>query len=223
VRPESPCGPPITKRPGGGVDVVDGGVIQKAGRLEHRSNDTRDDCLLEFLVANDFIVLVADDHRIDACGLVAIVLDGDLALGIRPQPGDIAVLAHSRGVHQKLVRIGNGCRHQLGCFGTGETEHHALVTGALLTVIETGSRNALADVGALRVNGVEHAHALVVQTVFRAIVTDALGNPARHLLHIDVGVGGDLAADQHHAGSGKSLARDARRWIIAQTGIEYRV
>ena len=65
-----------------------------------RRDDVIDDFLGDF-VTNDFerdigIVLRRDDDRIDANGLIAVVLDRDLRLAIGPQIGNVAVFAHSR-------------------------------------------------------------------------------------------------------------------------------
>ena len=97
-------------------------------------------------------VLVGNDDGVDADGLVALVLDGDLRLAVGAQPGDLAALAGLAESFAEIVRVHDRRGHQLGRLGAGETKHQSLVARALLgggfafggLVV-----HALRDVGAL--------------------------------------------------------------------------
>ena len=65
-------------------------------------------------------------------------------------------------------------RHQGRRFITGKAEHQALVTGALFKVVIAGTINALSDVIGLLVITDENGTSLVIDTVVRIVVPDAL-------------------------------------------------
>ena len=46
---------------------------------------------------------------------------------------------------------------------------------------------------------------------------------ANDFLVVDVGLGGDLAADHDHAGLGEGLAGDLGAWILGQVGVQNRI
>ena len=61
---------------------------------EHGLDDVLEDVGLELFVADALGVLAADDDGVDAGGLaVFVVLDGDLALAVGAQVGELAGLA----------------------------------------------------------------------------------------------------------------------------------
>ena len=94
VTPESPCGPPMTKFPVGLMWNLTEPLTRSWGRI---GSMTFSRIVLTISACDDARgVLGGDDHRIDADRRVAVVLDGDLALGVGPQPGDRAVLPQTR-------------------------------------------------------------------------------------------------------------------------------
>jgi hypothetical protein len=85
-------------------------------------------------------MLGGEDHGVDAGGLaIFVVLDGDLALAVGAEVGELAGLADGGELAGELVGQGDGGRHQLGGLIGGVAEHHALVAG-------TAGVNALGDV-----------------------------------------------------------------------------
>ena len=66
--------------------------------------------------------------------------------------------------------------------------------------------DALGDVGALVVDGVEHAAGIAIEAVLRAIVADLAQHLARKRGHVDVCLGADLAGHDDHARGGHGLA-----------------
>ena len=105
-----------------------------------------------------------------------------------------------------------------GRFRAGKAEHHALVAGALpaLEFLEAMARDALVDVRRLGVDGVEDGHGLVVDAVIGIGVADILDHVAGELLDVDIGIRGDLAADEDHARGGIALAGDMAFRVIGR-------
>ena len=110
---------------------------------------------------------------------------------------------------------GRWAGHERGRLVAGIAEHHALVAGADLLVGVVARLavlglvaliDALCDIGALVVDGVEHAAGIAVEAVLRAIVTDLAQYLARKRGHVDVGLGADLAGHDDHARGGHGLA-----------------
>ena len=76
-----------------GVDVVFRVLVQQLGGND-LLNDLAADVLMQLLLADVGAVLAGNDHRVDAHGLAVVVLHGDLALAVRAQVIQRAVLAH---------------------------------------------------------------------------------------------------------------------------------
>ena len=157
--------------------------------------------------------------------LVPLVFEGDLALGIGPQPGDLLGLAQLRGAVQDLVGVHYRGRHQLRRLAAGETEHHPLVARALppLELLESLPYHALVDVGGLGVDGVQDRHRFVVDPVVGIGVADLVDDVPSNLLDVHIGFGGDLATDEHHARRGVALAGHVALRIVPKAGVQHRV
>ena len=174
---------------------------------------------MQGLLADLGAVLGGEHHCVDGNGLVALVAEGDLALGIRAQPRHGAVLAHLGLACDQAVGVADGGRHQhVGLVG-GVAEHQALVAGALLVVFALV--HAHGDVRGLLADGVEHGAGLPVEAHVGAAVADVLDHLAGQRLVIDHGMGGDFAGNQHHAGLDQGLAGDAGHGVLGQDGIQY--
>jgi hypothetical protein len=78
---------------------------------------------------------------------IRIVLDRDLALGVRTQPRQHALLAQLRLTLHEPMREHDRHRHELAGFVDGEAEHQPLIAGALVLVQALPLRHALRDVG----------------------------------------------------------------------------
>ena len=120
-------------------------------------------------------------------------------------------------------------RHELGRLAAGEPEHHPLVAGAKLerrgrvvADLERGI-DALGDVRRLALDRHERAARLVVEAVVGARVADVADRVADDGLEVDVGVGRDLAEDEHEARRRGRLARDAGVGVVADDRVQDRV
>ena len=132
VRPASPIGPPISKRPVGltsrrkpSVSIVEAVELGRDDELR----DVRREQRREVDVGG---VLRRHDDGVEADGLVVlVVLDGDLGLAVGAEVRDRAVLADLRQPAREVVREVDRQRHQLGGVVARVAEHEALVAGAL--------------------------------------------------------------------------------------------
>ena len=209
----------------GGIHIVLGIFVEEAGRFEYRSDDLVDDGLPDLFVGDLGIMLMRDNDGVHADRPVAFVLEGDLAFRVGAEPGDLLILAQGRGVEQDLVGIHDGRGHELGGLLAGKAEHHALVAGTLLALEfpEAAAVDALIDIGRLGVDGVDDGHRGVIEAIVGVGVADILRDAARDFLYIDIGAGGDFAADEDHAGSRVAFAGDMAFGIILEAGVEHRV
>jgi hypothetical protein len=95
--------------------------------------DVLDDFFVQvaLLFVPAFVVLGREHNRVDADRLAAVVLDGDLALGVGAQALDHLLAADRSMVLDETVGKLNRQRHQLRGFAAGEAKHHALIARAL--------------------------------------------------------------------------------------------
>lgn len=168
-------------------------------------------------------VLGGQHHGVDAVGLAVHVAHGHLALGVRTQEGQAAVLAQLGLALDEAVRVVDGRGHQLGCLVAGVAEHQALVAGAGVELVIAGLVHALGDVLALLVVGHEHGAALVIDAVVGVVVADALDGVACDLDVVDVGARGDLTCQNHQARVGQRLGRHAAVRVLGENGVQDRV
>ena len=213
VRPQSPCGPPITKRPVGIDQVVDllalissfgstGLMISSITASSSCSCSMSGWCWVE-------------STTVSIRRLAVDVAHGDLRLRVRTQPRQLA-----RRLRSSAWRSTSRCdridrqRHQLRRLVAGVAEHQALVAGALVEVEAAAFVHALRDVRRLLVVGDQHGAALVVDAVVGVVVADALDRLARDRLIVDHGVRGDLAGQHHQAGGAQRFRGDARVFVL---------
>ena len=202
--------------------VVDGLVVEVLGG-DDLLNDLLLDLLAEVLERNVGSVLGGDDNGVDAerddRAVVVCVLNGDLGLGVGPEPRDGAVVAGVGHGLVKLVGELDGEGEVLGGLVGGISEHDTLVTGTelleSLIVVKT-----LGNVGALLLNGNEDVAGLVVEALVGRVVANVLDGIADNLLVVKVGLGGDLAEDHDHTGLGGGLTGNLGEGVLPQAGIE---
>jgi hypothetical protein len=202
--------------------VVNGLVIKHV-----LGDDLLDDLLLDLLSelfgGNVLAVLGGDNDGINAernNGTAVVgVLNGDLGLGVGPQPGKRAVLA---GVgHRRIQLVGeeDGKREELGGLVGGISEHDTLVTSTELFesffIVQT-----LGDVGRLLLNGNEYVAGLVVEALVGRVVANVLDGVADDLLVVEVCLCGNLAEDHNHTGLGGRLTGDLGQRVLLEAGIE---
>ena len=105
-----------------------------------------------------------------ATGLPFIIAQGYLALGIRAQPGQGAVLAQFGLLFHQAVRVVDGGGHEYIGFVSGVTKHQALIAGALLKVSTFALVHAHGDVVGLFTDGVQHGTGGPVKAHIGAVV-----------------------------------------------------
>ncbi|GAA3063183.1 hypothetical protein GCM10020000_53180 [Streptomyces olivoverticillatus] len=173
-------------------------------------------------------VLGGDDDGVQAYGLVAVVLDGDLRLAVGAQVGQAALLADGGQAAREAVGEGDGQRHQLGGVVAGVAEHQALVAGALLVevvrgavdAVLVGGVDALRDIGRLGADGYRDAAGSAVESLGRGVVSDAQDGVADNGRNIGVGGGGDFARDMHLAGGDQGFDGDAGAAVLGEERVE---
>jgi hypothetical protein len=195
---------------------------------QHRLDDLLDDGLDELrlhlgAVAHLGRMLARQHHGVDRVRLAVDVAHRDLALGVRTQERQAAVLAQLRLALDQAVRIVDRRGHQLRGLVAGIAEHQALVAGAEVQVVVAGAIDALGDVVALLVVGDEHGATLVVDAVLGVVVADALDRVARDLDVVDVGLRGDFARKHDQAGVAQRLCGHARERILLEDRVQDRV
>ncbi len=207
-----------------------GGVDQVAGVLQplfgqYGLDDFFDHGLVELgfhLVAQAHLgaVLAGQDHGVNAVRLAVHVAHGDLALGVRAQEWQTAVLAQLGLAFDQAVGVVDGRGHQLGCLVAGVAEHQALVTGTGIQMVVAGVVHALGDVIALLVVSDQHGAALVVNAVFGVVVANALDGVARHLDVVHVGIGGDFTCQDYQTSVAQRLGRYARFGVLLEDRVQ---
>jgi hypothetical protein len=202
--------------------MVDGVLVEVLGG-DGLLDDLLLDLLAELLNGDVGRVLGGDNDGVNTerndGTVVVCVLDGDLGLGVGPEPRKGAVVAGIGHGLVKLVGKLDGERKVLGSLVGGISEHDTLVTGTKLLesllVVKT-----LSNIGALLLNGNEDVASLVVETLLGRIVANVLDGVTDDLLVVNLCLGGDLAEDHDHAGLGGSLAGDLGERVLLEAGIE---
>ena len=101
---------------------------------DDRLDDLVHDRLADGLETNVRIMLGRQHHGLDADRAVVFISKGELALGVRTQPRQGAVLAHLGLAFHQPVGIGDRRRHQHIGLVAGVAEHQPLVAGTLFAV-----------------------------------------------------------------------------------------
>ena len=130
---------------------------------------------------------------VDGHGLVVDIAESELALRIRLQPGQSAVLAHFSLTLHESVRIGNRRWHQHVSLVTRVAKHKPLVACALLVIFAV--IHAHRDVAGLSANGINHRASVAVKAALGIVVADLVNDTAHGLLDIDIGICRDFACD----------------------------
>ena len=167
--------------------------------------------------------LVRDDDRLDGDGASVLVDDGELALGVGAQEGELVRLAQAREEDQQLVRVHDRRGHERGCLVRGVAEHHPLVAGALLLGLL--SVDALRDVGALAVERAHVVERVPAEALGGAVVADVLHHAAGDLLRVDrvEPLAGDLAHVDDETRTAHRLAGDVRARVLREAGVQNRI
>ncbi len=224
VRPASPTGPPMTKRP---VGLTSRFLRSLPRVVEVLRQDRLDDVLPEVVGQQRLgavAVLGGDQDLLDLDGLAVQVAHRDLGLAVGAQVRHDLGLAHVGQALGQLVGQRDRQRHELRRLVGGVAEHHPLVAGAgdveFIVVGGVGARlvglvDALGDVGRLLVDRVDDRARVGAEAEIGVGVADLADRLARDVLDVDVGRGRDLAGHDDEArcsrGSRRRRARRGRR------------
>ncbi len=154
----------------------------------------------------EVVVLGGDYDGVDAYGrAVVIIFDGHLALGIGTEVGHHLAFATDVGQHlQDAVCKVQRKRHVVLRFVGGIAEHHSLVSGTLLHRVLT--LHAAVDVGALLVDGAQHAARVALEHVLAFGIADFLDYFACDEGHVNVRFGFHFSSQHYLPGSNQSFA-----------------
>ncbi len=222
VRPQSPCGPPTTKRPVGltwilvalSMSFFGSALSMTSSMIASRSclYLTFSSCCVETTIAS-----IANGH-------VVLVLEGDLRLAVGAEEVDGLLLPDRRELPRERVRVVNRRRHELGRLVGRVAEHEALVARPLLLVQARRPRSTpWAMSGLCRSTAVRTAQVFAVEAHRGVGVPDLLDRLAHDLREVDLRGRRDLAGDDDHPGLGERLARHAGARILLEDRVEDRV
>ncbi len=214
VRPQSPCGPPTTKRPVGLMKYLVLASSSSAGTTawitfswtswRTVSIGTRPLCWVETITVSTRTGLSP------SYSIVTWLLPSGL------QVVEGAFAPHLRQPPRQLVRQHDRQRHQLLGLAAGVAEHQPLVAGAARV-------DAHRDVGRLAVDRRDHGAGLVVEAVLGAGVADGLDRLADDVRQLGVGLGRDLAGDEGDAGRDHRLAGHPAHRVLGEQRVEHGV
>ncbi len=200
--------------------------------VEVLRQDRLDDVLPEVVLDHalgTLTVLRGDQQLLDPDRPAVDVAHRDLRLAVRAQVVEVAGLAHVGQALGELVRQRDRQRHQLLGLVGGVPEHHPLVARArnieLVVVVGVGARlvglvDALGDVRRLLVDRVQDGARVRREAEVGVDVADLADRLASDLLDVDVGLGRDLAGDDHEAGVDERLARDATVRVLGEDRVQ---
>ncbi|MPM49229.1 hypothetical protein SDC9_95957 [bioreactor metagenome] len=152
-------------------------------------------------------MLRADHDRVDANRRTAVVFHRNLALAVRPQIGDFAVLPRLGQPPRNRMRQRDRQRQILRRLIAGIAKHHALVTGArgekhflyaalLLQRAVYTERN----IGRLPVQRGDDGQRVRVEAVFGLVVANLIHDVPRDGGYVNMRAGGHLAHDEEQVG-----------------------
>ena len=201
--------------------MVFGGLGQPLGR-QHLLDDLALDHRAQVFLGHFRVMLGRQHDGFDGDRLAGfVVAEGDLALRIRTQPRQHAVLAQFRLTLHQTVSVVDRRRHEgVGLVG-GVTEHQALVARAL--IFRLGAIDALGDIDALLADQVEDTTGLAVEADVGRGIADIGDDTTYQLLEIHPRAGGDLTGHDGNACLDERFARHACLLVARDDGIEHGV
>ena len=221
VSPQSPWGPPTTKRPVVLMNILVSPSSMSAGSTFLITSSMMASLRVAYFTSG--LCWAGHHHGLHPLGHAVFVLDGHLGLAVGAKETQGAVLAHLGQAPRQLVGVVDGRGHQLGGLGAGVAEHDALVAGPLLAEKAGLGGDALRDVGRLFVDAGEHRAGLPVKAHGGVGVADPLDGVAHDFRDVHVGVGGYLARHYGHTGGDQGFAGHAGLGVVLEHGIEYGV
>ena len=183
---------------------------------DNRPDDVSQNPGAQFVVVDHVGVLGRNHDLIERNRLRVLVCHADLRFPIRPEPGELATLSHSREPLGQPVRDDDWQRHQRRRFVRRIAEHHALIPRPALV-------HAECDVGGLAIDGRQDRASLGIESEVRVGIADRRDGSAHDVGDMDVCRSGDFAGDDRHAGRDQRFAGYSRRRIFQQNRIQNRV
>jgi hypothetical protein len=168
------------------------------------------------VVVHRLVVLGGNDHRVDPYHLVPVVLHAHLALAVRAQPIEGAVLPDLRQAPGEGVGVLDRSRHEFGRLPAGIAEHQPLIPGAARV-------HAHGDIRALLVEGDHDRAGIAVEALAAVVVADCVHHAAHQLGHGDVGLRGDFPGHDHQAGGDQGFAGHAAGGVVLEGRVQNRV
>ena len=198
--------------------------------VEHRLDHVLPEVLLDQRLAVDARpVLGRDEELHDLDRTVVLVPNGDLRLAVGTEVGDDLGLPDLGQAPGKRVRHLDRHRHQRPRLAGRVPEHHPLVAGPrpveLVLVVWIGARligglDAAGDVRRLLVDRGDDGAGIRVESVLRPVVADPVERLPDDPGDVDVGLGRDLAGDDHKPRVDEALACDAAARVVGHHGVE---
>ena len=131
------CRWPALDKTSCGIDEKLGIPVDHSGR-QRRKNHMRKDAVAKLICGNVFVMLCREDDSADSFGNIVFILNSDLRLPVRQQERQLAIPAYKLEALCERVSQLNRQRHIAACLFTGITEHHALITSAVIQFLFAG-------------------------------------------------------------------------------------
>lgn len=201
--------------------MVDRSVIEEVS-----GDNLLDDLLLDLpseVLSGDIVrVLSGDDNGVnterDGSTTILLVLDGNLSLGIGPQPVQLSGPASRSQSSVQLVRKDDRQRHVFFGLVGGISEHDTLITGT--NRLKRTMVQSLSDIGGLLLNCDKDVASLVIESLVGTVVSDLFDGLSNDLLVIDLALGGNFTENHDHASFGSGLAGDLGEGVLLEACIE---
>ena len=148
------------------------------------------------------------------------IAHGELALRVRTEEGQRAVLAENGLLlHQAVCVVDRGGHQRVG-FVARVAEHQTLVAGTGFERVVRSLVNTLLDVGRLLVVANENGTAAVINAVFGIVIANLTEGVAGNADVIDLSGGGDFASEHDESRGAEGFCSDATVGILLENGIE---
>lgn len=162
-----------------------------------------------------------DTERDDLSGSIIAVLNSDLSLGIRSQPGEDARFTANNQSLDQSVGKNVSQRHELWSFISGITEHVALISSAnFLWRLLSVAVDRVCDLGALFSDRNDDGAGLEVESLIRVVESDFLDGVTSNDLVVNHSHASNFTDDEDASSASGALAGDLRVGVDGQGSIE---
>ncbi|CAL9064004.1 unnamed protein product [Musa banksii] len=206
------------------IEMEDGFLIEVLLRY-----DWFDDMLLQvsgnLIIGDSLIVLGGNEDGVHTNGnhgtMVIVVLNCNLGLTIRSQPGASSIFSDLSEACTKLCSEDMAERHQLGCLICCIAKHVPLVTCTnLFRVLGEVAMNTLGNVRRLLLNIYEHLAVVSIKANIIRCEPNGTAGVTDNFLIVNVALGGDLTKYHDHVGLGACLTGNLAVRVLLKAGIK---